>query len=105
MGRKTYTTLNDGDELSVELPNGVGCVTIRTGYVQGPNGLPVISVQVANDAQEDEEPALDGRNYRTVFSDTNDTVYLRALNRRNPDTTRPCGCGGTGRHGIDHPED
>lgn len=105
MGSKNYTTLDDGDELTVELPNGVGAVTIRTGNVQGSTGAPVIAVSVVNDAQEDEEPALDGRNYRTVFSAANDTVYLRALNRRNPDTTRPCGCGGKGRHGIDHPED
>lgn len=104
MGSKTYTTLNDGDELTVELPNGVGSVTIRTGNVQGQTGAPVIAVEVANDT-EDDRPALDGRTYSTVFSSMNDTVYLRASSRLHPDAVRPCGCGGTGRHGIDHPED
>lgn len=103
MGSKTYTTLNDGDELAVELPNGIGCVTIRTGNVQGQTGAPVISVQVANDVEE--EPALDGRTYHTVFSPTNDTVYLRASARLHPAATSSCGCGGKGRHGIDHPEE
>lgn len=103
MGSKTYTTLDDGDELTVELPNGVGSVTIRTGNVQGQTGAPVITVEVANDT-EDDRPALDGRTYSTVFSHVNDTVYLRASTRLHPDAVRSCGCGGMGRHGIDHEE-
>lgn len=74
MPRITHTTIEDGETLTVELPNGIGAVTIRTGNVEGRTGDPVIAVEVVSDTLD--EPAEDGRCYETRFNQMNDTVYL-----------------------------
>lgn len=69
-----YTTIGEHEELSVELPHGIGVVRIRTGNVQGRTGLPVVAVEVVSDTID--RPAEDGRFYMAEYSSMQETVYL-----------------------------
>lgn len=95
--------MGEEETFTVDLPNGIGAVHIRTGNVEGATGDPVVAVEVESDTLD--TPAEDGRHYSTRFNHMNDTVYLTGrLPSPNPDASRSCGCGGTGTHGIDHQE-
>jgi hypothetical protein len=94
-----YETIGRKEVLSVELPDGIGVVHIRTGSVEGRTGDPVIGIEVASDTLD--TPAADGRYYESRFNSVNETLYL--IGRLpDPDSARSCGCGGTGTHGVDH---
>lgn len=69
-----YETIGEHETLSVELPNGIGVVNIRTGNVQGRTGYPMIAVEVVSDTID--SPANDGRYYEARYSSMHETIYL-----------------------------
>lgn len=69
-----YETIGHEETLSVELPNGIGVVHIRTGNVEGRTGDPVVAVEVVSDTLD--TPATDGRNYEQYYDSMHSTVRL-----------------------------
>lgn len=69
-----YETIGEDETFSVELPDGIGVVHIRTGNVQGRTGYPVVAVEVVSDTID--TPADDGRFYRAEYSSMHETIYL-----------------------------
>jgi hypothetical protein len=69
-----YETIDDNETLSLELPDGIGAVHIRTGNIHGPTGYPVITVEVVSDSLD--TPARDGRLYEPQFNGIHNTVYM-----------------------------
>jgi hypothetical protein len=94
-----YETIGPKEVLSVALPNGIGVVHIRTGSVEGRTGDPVVAVEVVSETLD--TPAADGRYYESRFDSMTYTIRLTGR-LPDADSTRSCGCGGTGIHGVDH---
>lgn len=69
-----YETVGRKEVLSVELPDGIGVVHIRTGARDARTGNPAVEVQVVSDTLD--TPAEDGRYYATRFDSMTDTVRL-----------------------------
>lgn len=74
MTEHRYMTVDLGDEMSIELPDGIGVVHIRTGGEQPRTGHPMISVEVVSDSID--TPADDGRFYQAEYSSAHETIYL-----------------------------
>lgn len=72
--RNRYETIGQDETLSVELPDGIGVVHIRTGNVQGRTGYPVIAVEVVSDSLD--RPAEDGRLYEQQYSSAHSAIYM-----------------------------
>jgi hypothetical protein len=96
-----YETIGPREVLSVELPDGIGVVHIRTGYRDTLTGNPNVEIQVVSDTLD--TPAEDGRYYESRYDQMTETIRLIGHLPKDPDSERTCGCGGVGRHGIDHP--
>jgi hypothetical protein len=97
-----HETVGPQEVLSVELPNGIGVVHIRTGAKDVRTGNPAVEIEVVSDTLD--TPAEDGRYYGSRFDSMADTIRLIGYLPEGPDSDRSCGCGGTGTHGIDHKE-
>lgn len=69
-----YETIDEDEELHIELPHGIGVVRVRTGNVQGRTGYPVVAVEVVSDTID--RPADDGRFYRADYNSMHETIYL-----------------------------
>jgi hypothetical protein len=69
-----YETVGTNETLSVELPDGIGVVHIRTGSVQGVTGNPMIAVEVVSDTLD--TPAGDSRYYQAEYNSTHETIFL-----------------------------
>jgi hypothetical protein len=69
-----YETIGQHETLSVELPDGIGMVRIRTGEKDARTGYPRIAIEVVSDSLD--TPADDGRYYASRFDQMQDTVYL-----------------------------
>lgn len=69
-----HETMGQDETLSVELPDGIGVVHIRTGNVHGHTGDPVIAVEVVSDARD--IPACDGRLYEPVYKPSRTSIVM-----------------------------
>lgn len=69
-----YDTIGENETLSVELPNGIGVVHIRTAMVDVRSGNPAIVVEVNSDSLD--TPAKDGRFYEERYDSMRSTITL-----------------------------
>lgn len=69
-----YETIGREETLSVELPDGIGVVHIRTDNVEGRTGDPVVAVEVVSDSLD--TPATDGRYYEAHYDSMQETIRL-----------------------------
>lgn len=81
--KTTYTTIDECETITIELPHGIGSVHIRTGNVEGRTGDPVIAIEVVSDTLD--TPAFDGRYYEEKYDPMTSTVRL--VGRQEGDTT------------------
>lgn len=75
--RTRYETVGEHETLSVELPNGVGVVHIRTDDGTTMHGHPIITVELVSDTLD--TPAADGRYYLPGISRRPNTMVLTGL--------------------------
>lgn len=75
-----YETVGAYETLSVELPDGIGVVHIRTHIRRGASRSinPVIAVEVVSDSLD--TPAADGRVYEPELNPAQNTIYLVGYN-------------------------
>lgn len=71
---RRYETIGEREVLTIELPNGIGAVRIRTGERDARTGCPRVAVEVVSDTLD--TPADDGRFYEQHYNSMQETVYL-----------------------------
>jgi hypothetical protein len=69
-----YESIGEHETFSVELPDGIGVVHIRTGSVHGPTGFPMVAVEVVSHSVD--TPAADGRLYEPQFKPMHNTIFM-----------------------------
>lgn len=69
-----YEAMGQHETLSVELPDGIGVIHIRTGEKDVRSGNPRVSVEVVSDTLD--TPAADGRFYEETYDPMASTIRL-----------------------------
>jgi len=72
--RTRYETIGQDETLSIELPDGIGAVHIRTGETDVRSGNPRISIEVVSDTLD--RAADDGRYYESSYDSMTETIHL-----------------------------